>query len=177
MRRLDTQQNCSSVNISEDHVAAWFADRETNQRTILFVASGSQVALCEQSCNRLSRKQLLLRSIDTRLCLAYTSETVWRTLSAIGLLANTVTVICDPLRRVVCVTVRFTLQSASWVAAGRAWNALPREVSAAPSSSSFRRLLKTHLFRRSYFRDVSARHQRSFLTMFRGLAVLALTQR
>ena len=39
------------------------------------------------------------------------------------------------------------------VAAARAWNALLHKVSTAPSLSSFKRLLKTHLFRRSSCSD------------------------
>jgi len=44
----------------------------------------------------------------------------------------------------------------------------------ASSLSSFRQLLKTYLLGIN-FQDISARHQRLFLAMFRGLAVLALT--
>jgi len=59
--------------------------------------------------------------------------------------AGTLQLIIPPTR---CLTLGDT---AFPVAAARAWNALPHSVSSAPSLSIFRRLLKTHLFRRSFY--------------------------
>jgi len=59
--------------------------------------------------------------------------------------ARTLQLIVPPTR---CLTLG---DRAFPVAAARAWNALPHSVSSAPSLSIFRRLLKTHLFRRSFY--------------------------
>ena len=52
---------------------------------------------------------------------------------------------------VIPATRRMTLGDRAFpVAAARAWNALPDAITSVPTLSSFRRLLKTHLFTRSY---------------------------